>query len=189
MKQLMLSFLCIAGVILSSTAFSWSDSDHDGVPDMKDACPDTRSGAQVDAAGCEKQTEFKSICLSTTSGEVYPPSCSELSELPLNFEFAKAEVMFSQWKTLARLKQFLQRYDVNLCLLGYTDSIGSERANKELSMLRAGAVKQILVDDYGFSSSRFIVKGMGSESPVASNEKSEGRASNRRVEFVVELNK
>ncbi|RTR34584.1 OmpA family protein [Shewanella atlantica] len=188
MKQLMLSFLCIAGVILSSTAFSWSDSDHDGVPDMKDACPDTRSGARVDAAGCEKQAEFKSICLSTTSGEVYPPNCSELSELPLNFEFAKAEVMFSQWKTLARLKQFLQRYDVNLCLLGYTDSMGTLDLNQKLSAQRAVAVKQILVEDYGFSSSRFVVKGMGIESPVASNEKPEGRALNRRVEFVVDLN-
>ncbi|RTR37499.1 OmpA family protein [Shewanella canadensis] len=189
MKQLMLSFLCIAGMTLSFSAFSLSDSDQDGVPDMKDACPDTRPGARVDAAGCEKKTEFESICLSTTAGEVYPPSCSELSELPLNFEFAKAEVLFSQWKTLARLKQFLQRYDVNLCLLGYTDAMGSLDLNQKLSAQRATAVKQILVEDYGFSASRFIVKGMGSESPVASNEKPEGRASNRRVEFVVDLNR
>jgi len=189
MKQLILCFLCIAGVIFSFSAFSWNDSDHDGVPDRKDACSDTRAGALIDAAGCEKKTEFENICLSTTADGIYPSGCSELSALQLNFEFAKSEVLFSQWVTLARLKQFLQRYDVNLCLLGYTDSMGSLELNQKLSTQRANAVKQILVEDYGFNSSRFIVKGMGSESPIASNEKPEGRASNRRVEFIVDLNR
>ncbi len=189
MKRLWLNFLCVAAIVSSSAAFSWSDSDHDGVPDLKDACPDTRSGALVDAAGCEKPAEFEDICLNTTEGGTYPSNCSEISELALNFEFAKAEVQFFQWKTLARLKQFLQRHDVNLCLLGYTDSIGTLELNQNLSTHRASAVKNILVEDYGFIPSRFIVKGLASESPIASNDQSEGRASNRRVEFVVDLNK
>ncbi|WP_299793792.1 OmpA family protein [uncultured Shewanella sp.] len=188
MKKLSFSFLCVFGAMCSFAATAWSDSDNDGVPDMKDACPNTRAGALVDARGCEKPGEFDSICLSTLQSGVYPSTCKEVSELVLNFEFAKAEVQFSQWRTLAKLKQFLQHHDVNLCLLGYTDSIGSERANDKLSTLRADAVKRILVEDYGFNPSRFTVKGMGSQLPVASNAQPQGRASNRRVEFVVDLN-
>lgn len=188
MKRLWLSSLCVTCLMFSFTASAWSDSDNDGVPDKKDACPDTRPGASVDAAGCETTSEFDNICLSTLQSGLYPSTCSEVSELALNFEFAKAELLFSQWRTLAKLKQFLQHHDVNLCLLGYTDSIGSENANKELSALRASAVKRVLVEDYGFNPSRFTVRAMGSESPVASNERPQGRASNRRVEFVVDLN-
>jgi len=73
--------------------------------------------------------------------------------------------------------------------LGYTDSIGALKPNQNLSTLRASAVKHILVEDYGFTPSRFIVKGMGSGSPIASNEQPQGRALNRRVEFVVDLNR
>ncbi|NRD74994.1 OmpA family protein [Shewanella sp. VB17] len=85
------------------------------------------------------------------------------------------------------MKHFLLRYNVNLCLLGHTDSVGSEVGNKQLSYLRALNVKRIFVEDFGFNSERFIVKGMADSLPVASNQLSDGRAANRRVELLVEL--
>ncbi|EKT4486007.1 hypothetical protein [Shewanella algae] len=72
-------YLGLAGVIplllLSSAVLAWEDSDGDGVPDAKDACPDTPAQVAVSANGCalDKAVSLTDICLPTTSGGVYPP--------------------------------------------------------------------------------------------------------------------
>ncbi|WP_076407913.1 OmpA family protein [Shewanella sp. UCD-KL12] len=187
MKIFWLTLICLSSLLFSSETFGWNDSDKDGVPDLKDACPKTPLGVLVDASGCDKNRLFKSVCLKTTEGDIYPDSCSESSELVLNFEFAKSEVLYSQWLVLAQVKQFLQLEDVKLCLIGHTDSVGSLEANQRLSESRASSVKRILVEDYGFAPERFIIKGMGSLTPVSLNDTEVGRALNRRVNFKVVL--
>lgn len=68
---------------------------------------------------------------------------------------------------------------------GHTDSQGSDKTNEELSLKRAEAVRQHLVEQ-GIESSKISAKGLGESRPVAGNETPEGRANNRRVEIVVE---
>lgn len=187
MKIFWLTFLCLTGLLVSSAAFGWNDSDKDGVPDFKDACPNTPAGVLVDASGCDKSRLFKPICLITIDGDIYPSTCVDSTELVLNFEFAKSEVLYSQWQVLAQIKQFLQLQDVKLCLVGHTDSVGSLEANQGLSEARASSVKRILVEDYGFAPERFIVRGMGTREPVSLNDTPVGRALNRRVNFNVVL--
>lgn len=66
---------------------------------------------------------------------------------------------------------------------GYTDSQGGEEYNFRLSLRRAQAVRDILVE-IGIAPERLIVRGFGEELPVASNATARGRQLNRRVELV-----
>ena len=67
---------------------------------------------------------------------------------------------------------------------GFTDNIGPESVNQSISNKRAMAVKNQLVAS-GVSASRITTAGMGSRNPIATNESAQGRAENRRIEFVV----
>jgi len=68
---------------------------------------------------------------------------------------------------------------------GHTDSTGSDSMNQRLSEARAAAVKSFLVR-HGIERSRLESVGMGEADPVAENTTAEGRATNRRVEIVIE---
>jgi outer membrane protein OmpA-like peptidoglycan-associated protein len=67
---------------------------------------------------------------------------------------------------------------------GYTDSVGSDEFNQELSEQRAGSVRDFL-DSQGVPASSVSAKGFGKSQPVATNDTPEGRQRNRRVEIVV----
>lgn len=73
----------------------------------------------------------------------------------------------------------------NITIEGYTDASGSPRKNSELSFERAEAVMTYL-EQKGISSDRMHAIGRGESSPIASNKSPEGRATNRRVEIVVQ---
>ncbi len=66
---------------------------------------------------------------------------------------------------------------------GHTDNTGDSTHNQSLSLLRAEAVKTQLVT-MGIDESRLTTKGYGDTKPMAANETPEGKANNRRVEFV-----
>jgi OOP family OmpA-OmpF porin len=68
--------------------------------------------------------------------------------------------------------------------VGHTDSIGSNRYNQALSIRRAEAVKQYLVQK-GVEQNRVYTEGKGERQPVADNRTRDGRAKNRRVEIEV----
>jgi outer membrane protein OmpA-like peptidoglycan-associated protein len=67
---------------------------------------------------------------------------------------------------------------------GHTDSIGSDAYNHRLSEKRAESVKRYLIQHFPIPSNRLVVRGFGESNPIASNETSEGRDKNRRVEVV-----
>jgi OOP family OmpA-OmpF porin len=73
---------------------------------------------------------------------------------------------------------------IDINVVGYTDSIGTEEYNQELSVRRANAVKDYMVSE-GIDPGIIDVKGMGEADPVASNATAAGRAENRRVEISV----
>jgi outer membrane protein OmpA-like peptidoglycan-associated protein len=78
-----------------------------------------------------------------------------------------------------------QPNDTTFQVEGYTDSSGSEDENRKLSTQRAHAVADRLASE-GIDAARISAVGRGESNPVADNDTSAGRASNRRVEIVVD---
>jgi OOP family OmpA-OmpF porin len=73
---------------------------------------------------------------------------------------------------------------INVKIIGHTDSDGNAGNNLSLSKRRAEAVKAMLVKTFGIDASRLQTDGKGSAEPIASNATAEGKANNRRVEFL-----
>jgi OOP family OmpA-OmpF porin len=67
---------------------------------------------------------------------------------------------------------------------GYTDSTGDAQHNLDLSKRRAEAVRSVLVSQFGIDAARLASAGFGADKPIGSNDTPDGRAQNRRVEFV-----
>ena len=84
-------------------------------------------------------------------------------------------------KLAAFVKQYPRR---NLMIEGFTDSVGADGRNQQLSDDRAGAVRTALLG-MGVGSERMTSRGYGESYPVAGNDTPAGRQQNRRVEIVV----
>jgi outer membrane protein OmpA-like peptidoglycan-associated protein len=69
-------------------------------------------------------------------------------------------------------------------IVGHTDSDGQDEDNLRLSRERSLAVKNALVQTYGLDPSVLSTDGKGESQPVAKNDSREGKAQNRRVEFI-----
>lgn len=67
---------------------------------------------------------------------------------------------------------------------GYTDSVGKADHNLDLSKRRAQAVQTVLVSQFGIDADRLTSNGFGPDNPIGSNDTPDGRANNRRVEFL-----
>lgn len=73
---------------------------------------------------------------------------------------------------------------VKVKITGHTDADGDEKTNLDLSKRRAASVKTALSKDFGISENRLETDGKGESEPIDKNDTSEGKANNRRVEFV-----
>ena len=74
--------------------------------------------------------------------------------------------------------------DMNIVIHGHTDTIGTYAYNKQLSLKRAKAVADYLVE-LGLAKKRITWQGFGSEKPLIANDSETGRSQNRRVEFII----
>jgi OmpA-OmpF porin, OOP family len=81
-------------------------------------------------------------------------------------------------------KYFVDHPQIKVMVEGHTDAYGNPRLNKDLSLKRAAAIRDIMVDN-GVDFERIQVSGWGGERPIASNRSPEGREKNRRVELVI----
>lgn len=104
------------------------------------------------------------------------------------FAFDKFDLSTEAMANLDKLVTVLNEYpDTNIELQGHTDSKGTEAYNQTLSEKRATSVSNYLVSK-NISASRLVVKGFGELFPKYDNETDEGRAQNRRVEFLITAN-
>lgn len=101
------------------------------------------------------------------------------------FESGSATIQPQSMGVIHQIYQVLQQDGtMNLKIVGHTDADGDDATNMQLSQKRAESVKNALVSVYGIPTDRLKAEGMGETKPVADNTSSEGKAKNRRVEFI-----
>jgi outer membrane protein OmpA-like peptidoglycan-associated protein len=106
----------------------------------------------------------------------------------INFEYNSAEILESSEGILTAFGHALNTpalRDCGLIIAGHTDGRGSESYNMELSRRRASSVAEWLTERMGIAPERLILTAYGLSHPVADNSTAEGRAKNRRVEFIL----
>ena len=101
------------------------------------------------------------------------------------FNSGSADILPQSMGIIRQISQVLnQDKSIKLNIVGHTDSDGSDESNTTLSKNRAEAVKKALVSVYGISADRLSSEGKGEMEPVADNTTAQGKAQNRRVEFI-----
>jgi outer membrane protein OmpA-like peptidoglycan-associated protein len=179
------------------------DSDGDGVADKEDKCPDTKKGMKVDASGCPVDQDNDGVADSeddcpTVAGTKENRGCPEkqitadqidlqnIEVTAIHFVSGKSYITEYSGNILNNLVDLLKAnktYHVNI--YGYADSQGSDIINIQLSQERIKSAISYL-ESKGIAPDRIIhQKAFGEAKPVASNDTSEGRLLNRRVEFEI----
>ncbi|TDN52324.1 OmpA family protein [Azoarcus indigens] len=136
---------------------------------------------QAQKAEMERATQGTGVSVSqTTDNQLKLDIPSDVS-----FDTGRYDIKPNMRAVLDRFASSLTQHTVTTVrIVGHTDSTGSDAVNNPLSVNRAAAVRDYLVDR-GVASNRFSIDGRGSREPVADNTTAAGRAMNRRVEIFV----
>lgn len=101
----------------------------------------------------------------------------------LRFKLNSSRLSEEAVSALKDIKDYVEKNDYVLTIVGYTDSLGLNSYNEKLSLKRAKNVSTKLVE-LGLSPTRIVeILGKGDDNPIASNDTEKGRFENRRVEF------
>ncbi len=147
------------------------DNDGDAILDEDDRCPDEPGPA--DEEGCPRV--YQDVEVTTTHIRIHQK---------IHFAHDRSRIRPDSFTILDTVVQVLTDYrDITLEIQGHTDSSGRDRYNMRLSRARASAVREYLVRK-GIDPERLTSNGYGETQPIESNSTPEGRARNRRVEFV-----
>jgi outer membrane protein OmpA-like peptidoglycan-associated protein len=148
------------------------DNDKDGILDKNDKCPnepETKNG-YMDSDGCPDEKP------------VEKPKPLKFENI--NFRTGSDYITLESRAILDKVVKLLnENPQMKLEINGYTDNTGPRNINMDLSKYRAAAVKKYLVGK-GISEYRLTTNGYGPDDPIATNNTEEGRAKNRRIEFI-----
>ncbi|WP_448555520.1 OmpA family protein [Thalassotalea montiporae] len=141
------------------------DADKDGVIDSLDQCPGTPTNHMVDIKGCTLFSEkMRSI------------------EVQVNFDNNSDVIKPEFYGEVEKLANFLKQYSgVNLTIEGHSSSVGAAGYNKTLSMKRAQAVVDMLVNEYRIDGGRLNAVGYGEERLINEANTAAAHAENRRI--------
>ncbi|HEY1813601.1 MAG TPA: OmpA family protein [Kofleriaceae bacterium] len=180
------------------------DNDNDGIPDKTDQCPndpEDKDGFE-DADGCPDPDNDKDGFLDKddkcpNDPGVAPDGCPKKYNLivvtekkieikqTIYFDFNKSTIKPVSFALLNEVAQALaDNPKIKIEIGGHTDSVGDDNFNLKLSQSRADSVRLYLVKR-GIDYARLATKGYGETQPIADNRTAEGRAQNRRVEFLI----
>lgn len=192
-KQTFILLLLLLGAPVLSHADCGTqclDQDKDGVIDQNDQCLESDPGAPVTISGCSHDTDadgvpdYRDKCPQPSAPPVDRWGCPKAIEIDLpgiSFEVNSARLHKSSYDTLSDTVELLLRYgSLQAEIAGHTDDRGSAAHNRQLSRLRAKAVRQYLIDA-GIAPASIIATGYGESRPIADNETEDGRSRNRRV--------
>jgi len=147
------------------------DNDKDGIVDTADKCPN-EPGVPPD--GCPKK--YVNVVVTETKIEI---------KQTVYFDTNKATIKKVSFDLLNEVAQALKdNPKIKVEVGGHTDSQGNDNFNLKLSQNRANSVRTYLIKQ-GITSDRMTAKGYGENVMIADNRTADGRAQNRRVEFVI----
>ncbi len=162
------------------------DNDGDGILDVNDKCPGTD---ETVAKGLDTKETFNGYqdddgCPDKKPAPALEKKGAKLILKGVNFETNSDKLTPESFAILDEVVVgLIDNKDVSLEVRGYTDDRGSASYNQKLSERRAIAVMEYLVSK-GVDKARLTAAGLGKKDPIASNATPEGRAQNRRIEFV-----
>jgi outer membrane protein OmpA-like peptidoglycan-associated protein len=114
-----------------------------------------------------------------------PPAVVTLDSMSL-FDSGSAQLKPGSTRAMVGALEMIKAHpDKRVLVAGYTDNVGNPDSNLKLSIARAGAVRDWLIDASGIAATQFAIQGYGDTRPIASNETDAGRAKNRRVEITL----
>ncbi len=112
-------------------------------------------------------------------------STGKFSTTGILFDVNSDKIKAGSYGTLKEIAGVLtENPTVKVKIIGHTDSDGNAAANVTLSQKRAAAVKESLSKEFGIEASRLETDGKGAAEPVSDNTSAQGKANNRRVEFI-----
>ncbi|MDZ7263618.1 MAG: OmpA family protein [candidate division KSB1 bacterium] len=164
-----------------------ADNDGDGILDKDDQCPGTDETVAkgIDTKETKNGYQDDDGCPDTKPAPVQlEKKGAKLVLKGVNFETGSATLTSESYAILDEVIAGLRdNKDVSIEIRGYTDSQGAAAANQKLSERRANTVLQYLIAN-GIEPTRLKAVGYGEKDPIAPNNTPEGRAQNRRIEFV-----
>jgi OOP family OmpA-OmpF porin len=119
--------------------------------------------------------------------EPTPEKMKYCVSLNIQFDINKADIRPQYHDEVAKVGDFMKKYPATTAVIeGYTDEVGSDDYNMQLSQRRAESVVNYLVGKFGIDSSRLSAKGYGKTNPIANNSTDIGRQKNRRINAIID---
>lgn len=179
----------------TAAAAGCPDADGDGVLDADDKCPNKAGTAAFagcpdsDGDGVGDSADKCPTLVGTAANEGCPTIAVDDQKVlddamrNVRFETGSAKLASSSKTILNEIAEVVNRYPgYGLTMNGYTDNVGNDFANQQLSEKRAASCLTYLADK-GVNRSLMSSAGYGEARPIATNGTSSGRRLNRRVEF------
>lgn len=133
-----------------------------------------------------KGTQFKDFRMAKGAVPLYDrlASTGKIITYAITFDTGKSTIKPESMVEINRIKELMtNQADLKFEIQGHCDNTGSAATNDKLSQERANAIMAKLVE-LGIKADRLTAVGKGSKEPIADNSTDEGKAKNRRVEFV-----
>ena len=142
----------------------------------------------VSISNCDEQDRFyiKNVRIAKGAVPLYDRLTTDgkITTYAITFETGKADLKPESVIEINRVAKLMQEHpELSFEVQGHCDNTGSDNVNDPLSQERAEVIVATLVKQ-GIANDRLTAVGKGSHSPIADNSTAEGRARNRRVEFV-----
>jgi len=151
----------------------------------KQVCPTSTTRYTVTANGPGGSRTDSTTVTVNAKGAPAPTPTDRLT-IHVNFDTNKYVIRKADLDDLKKAEAFVRKYSTcKIEIDGHTDSTGNDAINDPLSVNRANAVKDWLVEHGATSADHITTKGFGSHNPIASNKTAKGRFQNRRAEILV----
>jgi len=142
--------------------------------------------SQASVAMDKKFSEIQGL-FAKDEAEVYRQGDKILVRLKaIRFPSGKAQILKGNYALLNKVQKAIGTFgDSDVVVQGNTDSIGTAEVNKKISLERADAVKEYLVQNDAVPADKIAAVGHGFSRPITDNKTASNRALNRRIDIVI----